>query len=183
MRRRISSPASLEDVAPTLLELIGVPISGGEFDGISWARLLQAKEREAEDLKSRIRFTETGYSPDSLLAGEVVARELVTEAVELVRIVPETGRIVFREDRQDLIVATKERAALLGDTVLAALPSGESGHDRFFAIDRTGGLPREVVGRPDPSTDPQLARLWDALHQHFQGELVVSDEIASGSAN
>jgi hypothetical protein len=54
--------------------------------------------------------------------------------------------------------------------LVAALPSKDGGQ-RYFVTDRVEHHARALARRPDPDAHPAEARLWDALHARFRGEL------------
>jgi hypothetical protein len=63
----------------------------------------------------------------------------------------------------------KERAAIKGNALLAALPALD-GRTLYVLADRTSGTHRVLEQAPPPDAS-DAAVLWDALHHRFPGEL------------
>jgi len=171
-RQHAEVPASLEDIAPTVLEMAGIPAQAGDFDGMSLASTLargitQADPRFAE----RVRFTESGISLELLKQGKVDNRELLEQGSFFFHVAPETGRIELKTEQWSYMVTGKERAAIQGDWLLAAIPVGEGREHRYVLVNRRGGLPRRLLVVPDAKADPVAATLYEALHQRYPGEL------------
>ena len=162
-------PVSLLDLRPTIEEFAtGTAPSG--VDGISLLPLL-ADPAQAASIDSRVRFTETDFNTPSTLAGHYEASGIIDEAAVFYELDPATGWMQFRSNRLPFLMAHKQRAALSRDSLLAAIPGPADGSVAWLFTDRRSPLPRRLVGRPDPGTEPEAARLWDALHAHFRGEL------------
>jgi len=162
-------PVSLEDVRPTLEEL-ATGTAPDNVDGISLVPYL-AGSLPAADLDERTRFTETCFNTPMMLAGRIETSGLVTEAIEFYELVPETGWVQLRPHRLPELMAKKQRAAISRDSVLAYVPSWEDDSVSYLLSSRRSPLPRRIEGRPDPSLDPEGARLWDTLQARFAGEL------------
>lgn len=166
-------PATLEDVTPTLLGLLGALQPGDHFDGHSLAGLLRGDESDREALEARFRFIETAYNPPALARGDIREKALIEKGKHLFAINSSTARIEFRMDRWPELMRTKERAVVQGDWLLAALPvPGHEAH-RYLLVPRRGGLPRRLVHVPDPASDPTAAALWTALNERYPGELSI----------
>lgn len=170
-------PATLEDVAPTLLDLAGIRSVGERFDGQSLAALLRGDEAGRATLDSRFRFVETAYNSGSLGRGKLRESELIEEGRFLYRINPDTARLEFRAEQWERLLAAKERAVIQGDWLLAALPAPEANSHRYLLVNRRGGLPKRLESQPDAKQEPRTAGLWQALHARFPGEL--SDQVAN----
>jgi hypothetical protein len=167
-RGQVDCAASLEDVTPTVLELIGAGATAG-FDGLSLAAALRdADSSTCPD--DRIRFTETDFNTRSVRAGRFNERQILAEAGGYYEISPDTGWVQLRPEVLGQVLAQKERAALSRDMLLAALP-GTDGRTRYWFTSRHQPAPIQLEGRPGRESDPELARLWDALHDRFRGEL------------
>lgn len=162
-------PVALEDVRPTLEEF-ATGAAPGAMDGISLIPFL-AGRKSATDLNGRIRFTETCFNTAMMMAGELDVSGLVSEAAMFYQVAPDTGWVQLRPDRLAEIMAKKQRAALSRESLLAAIPSWTDGSVSFLYASRRDPLPRRLESRPNPASDPEAARLWDALHARFPGEL------------
>jgi arylsulfatase A-like enzyme len=168
-------PVSLEDIRPTLQQLA----TGAAPDNVDGSSLLPylTGERAASQLDSRIRFTETGFSTNRILAGHYGSTGLIHEGIQYFEILPETGWIQLRADRLGELMAQKQRAALSKDSLLAAIPSWSDDSFTYLFTDRHAPLPRRFREHPDPRIEPEAARLWDALHKRFPGELAAVPDL------
>jgi hypothetical protein len=83
----------------------------------------------------------------------------------------------LRQDKLPILLARKQRAALSSNSLLAAVPDPDGRHLRFLYTDRHNPAPRLLEARPDPSRDPEAARLWDALQARFPGELPTQSNL------
>ena len=168
-------PVSLEDIRPTLEELV-TGKAPDEVDGRSLVPYLAAS-RDPAELDSRIRFTETDFNTPSTKAGQFVESGVLREAAGFYEVDPETGWVQLRRDRRAALMAQKERAAFSADTLLAALPGAPGEPPRFLLTDRNMPEPRVLSTPPDARTEPEARRLWDALHARFPGELEPAEEL------
>ena len=91
--------------------------------------------------------------------------------------VPDTGWVQLRPDRLRELITKKQRAALSQDSLLAAIPSWTDDPVSYRCTDRRSPLPRRFEGRPEPAAESEAARLWDALHARFPGELPADSEL------
>lgn len=162
-------PVSLEDVRPTLQEF-ATGSAPANVDGISLLPFLRDPD-SVSALLTRVRYTETDFNTPMVLAGKYNESGLIHEGAAYYEIVPETGWVQLRPNRLPELMAKKQRAALSRDSLLAAIPSWTDDTVTYLFTDRHSPLPRRLEGRPDPVTDPETARLWDALHARFPGEL------------
>jgi hypothetical protein len=67
--------------------------------------------------------------------------------------------------------AFKERAAFTPNHLLAAIPAGPYAH-QYVYFDIATGNGELLLARPGPEM-PEGQRLWDALQQHYPGELMT----------
>lgn len=162
-------PVSLEDVRPTLEEFATGRAPAG-VDGVSLLPYL-AGTADPETLGSRLRYTETCFNTPKMMAGRIETSGVVTEALAYYELVPETGWVQLRSNRLPELMAKKQRAVLSRGSLLAFVPSWDDDSASYLYSSRTSPLPRRLDGRPDPAQDPEAARLWDALHARFAGEL------------
>lgn len=166
-------PVSIEDLAPTVLEVAGLAAEVKQQDGRSFAARLNAVETLESLPKAglRIRFTESAYTTPSLQRGIVDEVALMKEGAGLFRLNPDTGWVESRDEMLTLSLAMRERAAIGKERLLAALPGSEPGTSSYVLMSRSGGGARKLTGRPDPIADSEAAELWDALATEFAGEL------------
>lgn len=162
-------PVSLEDLRPTLEE-IATGRAPDDVDGISLLPYL-AEPGQAARLASRVRFTETDFNTPSTLAGRYEASGVIDEAAVFYELDPGSGWMQLRREKLPILLARKQRAALSSSSLLAAVPDPDGRFLRFLYTDRHNPLPRILEARPDPGSEPEAARLWDALQARFPGEL------------
>jgi hypothetical protein len=170
-----SWPVSLEDVRPTLEDLV-TGVAPTNVDGISLLPFL-ASHKSPTMLEPRIRYTETCFNTPSVMAGKFNASGLIDEGAAYYEMVPKTGWIQLRHERLPELIAKKQRAAVSMDSLLAAIPSWKDNSVTYLFTDRSSPLPRRIAGPPDPAIEPEAARLWDALHERYPGELAVASHI------
>jgi hypothetical protein len=111
------------------------------------------------------------------MAGKYHESGLIHEGAAYYEIVPETGWVQLRQNRLPELMVKKQRAALSKDSLLAAIPSWTDDSVTYLFTDRRSPLPRRLEGRPDPVAQPEAARLWDALHARFPGELADTSHV------
>jgi len=162
-------PVTLEDLRPTLEE-IATGTAPSDVDGISLLPLLK-NPALAAGLDNRIRFTETDFNTPGTLAGRYEESGIIDEAAVFYELDPASGWVQFKSSRLPWLLAHKQRAALSKSALLAEIPGPVEGSASWLFTDRRSPLPRRLQGRPDPATEPEAARLWDALHARFRGEL------------
>lgn len=162
-------PVSLEDLRPTLEEFATGQAPDG-VDGISLLPYL-AKPGQAAGLATRVRFTETDFNTPATLAGRYEASGIIDEAAVFYELDPDRGWMQLRSDKLPILLARKQRAALSSQSLLAAIPDPDGRYLRYLYTDRHNPLPRVLERRPDPGSDPEAARLWDALQGRYPGEL------------
>lgn len=165
-------PVSIEDVAPTVLDLVGIKPQPGSLDGQSFAPVLRgAGNAEEKPGELRVRFTESAYSTPSLRQGAADEASLLAEGAQVFRINPETGWVEIRTDLWSELLAVRERAAIGPTQLLAAIPDAAPGASVFVLASRSGGAARRLTGPPQAGVDAEATALWDALHREYAGEL------------
>jgi arylsulfatase A-like enzyme len=174
--REIGVPSSLEDVAPTLNDWLGLRMAD-RFDGRSLLPLLRREPQAAAPFAGRIRFTETEFNPRGFMPGQRQTTSAVEAAMRFYEIDRETGRMNIRRGERAKLLEQRQYAAIRGGETVAAVPGYYSPGFRFIHLDPArGNLPRALDARPDPATAPGAAELWDALQQRFgasmQGKFV-----------
>jgi arylsulfatase A-like enzyme len=166
-------PVSIEDVAPTVLDLVGIKPKPGSLDGQSFAPVLRGTENDAaaQSGELRVRFTESAYSTPSLRQGAADEASLLAEGAQVFRINPETGWVEIRTDLWTELLAVRERAAIGPTQLLAAIPDATPGASVYVLASRSGGAARRLTGPPQPGEDAEATALWNGLHREFAGEL------------
>jgi arylsulfatase A-like enzyme len=171
-----SDPVSIEDIAPTVLEIAGIAGEQFGFDGLSFASQIRgsgAKGGQADGLETvpRIRFTESAYTTPSLQEGAVDDVALMKESVGFFRVNRESGWIEVDDASWPYLLQIRERAAIGPTKMLAAVPARQAGFSSFVLVPRAGGSPVRLTERPDLEMDPEAAALWDALASEYDGEI------------
>jgi hypothetical protein len=164
-----SWPVSLEDIRPTLQQFATGEAPVG-VDGLSLLPYL-AGAADPADLKKRIRYTETGFNFSLVLAGKYNESGLIHEGTAYYELASISGWAQLRRDRLPELMAQKQRAAISSEWLLAAIPDAADGSTRYWLADRRTPVPRQITTRPDSSSEPEAARLWEALQGRFRGEL------------
>lgn len=173
--KHVGVPASLEDIAPTVLELAGIAHAPSDFDGMSLTPALRGKGDSLAAIKDRVRFTETGISVALLKEGQPDDKQaLLAQGAFYFGVDAASGRVQLRTDQWDFLISGKERAAVFGEWLLAAIPVEGARNHRYLLVNRAGGVPRILREQPDSAADPVGARLWTALQTRFPGELTAS---------
>jgi arylsulfatase A-like enzyme len=169
--REIGVPSSLEDVAPTLNDWLGLQMAD-RFDGRSLLPLLRREPQAAEPFTGRIRFTETEFNPRGFMPGQKQTTSAVEAAMRFYEIDRDNGRMNIRRGERAKLLQQRQYAAIRGGETVAAVPGYYSPGFRFIHIDAApGSLPRALDARPDPLASPGAAELWDALQQRFGASL------------
>lgn len=161
----------LEDLAPTISELLRLPVGPDAYDGLSFAARLASGRAAAPVGLERIRYTESAYSTPALGRGETNELDLLGEAQLFFGVNRATGRFEADMSRWGELLASKERAAFSRRLLLAATPGRLAGTHNFIAVPLDGSLPRRLLQPPGAGDDAELRALWGALHAHFPGEL------------
>lgn len=112
--RDIAWPASVVDIAPTLADLVGLPLTN-RFDGISLAPIMERKGDISDP--GRIRFVESSFYPLALNKRNIDNGEVLDEVSGMYEFTP-TGRIQIRESFIDFQIRYRQRSAQRGRWVV-----------------------------------------------------------------
>jgi len=162
-------PVSLEDLRPTLEELVTGTAPAG-VDGISLVPYMK-EPAQAAALAERIRFTETDFNTVSTLRGHYQESGLVSEAASYYELDAKSGWVQLREPRIPELIAQKQRAAMAPDSMLAAIPAIGRPGVRLLYVEGADTLPRFLEGPDAMIGNLDAERLWQALQARFPGEL------------
>jgi hypothetical protein len=116
-----------------------------------------------------VRFTETDLSVLPGPGGGVDEIATARQNAMFFEVDRKTARLHINPRYAPLATAFKERAAFIPDHLLAAMPAGPRTH-QYLYIDFAKHHGRLLLGRPGDDA-PEAQLLWDALHEHYQGEL------------
>lgn len=168
--RESELPVTVEDIAPTILDLLAVPADPLRATGQSLAAVLRGVDDQLPDFAmDRIRFTETDLSVLPGPDGGVDEVGTARQNSMFFNVDYESGRLEINKRYEPLAVAFKERAAFSKGMLLAALPAGPSAH-QYILFELETGKGQLLLTRPE-STSLEAQRLWDALHAQFGNEL------------
>ena len=163
----VHDPASLEDIAPTLLAALGID-EGHTFDGRSLLPLLARRGESAN--RSRIRFIETEFNPPELAAGTMPSTSSLSEVVGNYHVDPATDRVRFRSEFVDDILRNRQYAALAGGRMLASIPAANDREQHLVWRPSADG-PWQWLDAPPDAADagypPEVIELWLALSDRF----------------
>jgi len=165
------APVSLVDIAPTALDLLGLRTSQ-RFDGASLRPVIAGDNQAIARFTARVRFTETGFRTPRIADGDFNERSVLGDTAAFFRMNPATGRFEVRQELMPVLLADKERAAMTGDWLLAALPSrSDSKVLQYVLTNRHDGTARRLESAPG-ADDKDAFVLWQALHQEYGDELL-----------
>lgn len=171
--RTISEPVSVEDIAPTVLDLLQVKRPDIHFSGWSLAGLLKNEHEAANAFKPRVRFTETEFNPPQLKAGVSTERIIAAKNAKYYHVDAATGRLEIREARLKKVLSGRQFAAIGAQRLLAAFPSTTDRAYKFLLIDRSGANMEVFDQPPTAFDDAESLALWQGLKRRFGSEINV----------
>ena len=167
--RTFEYPATVEDIAPTILEFLGIGGDPLAASGESLLPLLESGRFDVRGEPERIRFTETDLRVLPGPNGGVNEDGTARHNSAFFEVDPATGRLHIRPAYAPLATAFKERAAFTRNQLLAAMPAGPFAH-QYIYFDFQAKHGRLLLSRPDDG-EPVAQRLWDGLAAQYGDEL------------
>jgi hypothetical protein len=168
--RDLPGAATVEDIAPTLLDLVGVPVERLHPTGESFAPLLRGDPAMTRvGYPERVRFTETDLRVLPSTDGGVDEIATAKQNSKFFEVNHDTGRMNIRKSFMPLTIAYKERAAFTDDLFLAAIPAGPDAH-QYLLLDRSTRNGRLLLEPPPPEAVAER-RLWEAMSERYGDEL------------
>ncbi len=168
--REWSLPVTVEDIAPTILDLLHTQGDPLHATGRSIAPLLRGDISVGPEFAmDRVRYTETDLSVLPSPGGGVDEAATARQNAMFFNVDYLTGRLEISKRFEPLAIAFKERAAFTKTHLLAALPAGPYAH-QYLLFDLTTGNGQLLLGPPG-ADQGDAQRLWNALHTYFDGEL------------
>lgn len=164
---RIDAPASLEDIAPTITELLEIEREIS-FDGFSLAAFLQGDSAGFPDLSSRVRFIETEYNPPGFAIGQIPGTSQLAAAASTYSVDPVTDRLSIRPEMLGKVLSGRQFAALHDGAILAALPAQNAGGQYLVYLSDARSSPIWLTAAPDATTNPRVHYLWTSLSRRFE---------------
>ncbi len=169
--RSLSSSATAEDIAPTILAFANVSGDPLRTTGVSLLPALSTSAGVvAEAQPERIRYTETDLSVLPAPGGDIDEVATARENSKYFEVDHATGRLRIRTQFEPLANAFKERAAFTKTHLLAAIPAGPYAH-QYLYFDFPLHHGRVLLGRPVGEEFDEARRIWDAMHEHYGDEL------------
>lgn len=168
----INVPASLEDVAPTLVELFALKTTD-QFDGHSLLPLIKGIAPPAA-FANRIRFTETEFNPTAAapVSGidSMLNKREFRDALGYYTIDPDTDRITFKRQALHRVMAKRQYAAFRKDSLLIAYSPLDSAEDALkFAYAANSHVSPETIRPTDLAANTDAGALWQAMNRRFPG--------------
>ena len=168
--RDLAGGATVEDIAPTVLDLTEVQGDPLSATGQSLAALLRGEPgAHRVGAADRVRFTETDLRVLPSTDGGIDEDATAKHNARFFAVDQQSGRLHVRENFVPLVLAYKERAAFTDRLLLAALPAGPEAH-QYVLVDKTARQGRLLLSRPGPDV-PDAQYLWDMMWKHYAGEL------------
>lgn len=163
----VTAPASLEDIAPTVLEMLEGSTTY-QFDGRSLAGFLGYSEMDDAAFRDRIRLTETesNAAPIVSIDGKIDQRQ-IEDTAGWYRVDAASGRVYLRDERVRRMKREREYAALRNGQLLAALPTFTTPAFRYVWLDGPGNSPQEIDPLSIRSQSRDLQALWNALQSRI----------------
>jgi hypothetical protein len=161
-RGTLAIPGSLEDVTPTLLDILNVP-TAQPMDGVSLLPELQQGLDTSPRLARRVRFTETEFNPRNLAGiaspDATIGASSLADAAQYYRVDPETDRLEMKTHFLESLRRNRQYAAIGWTQMLVAFPQPRLNSYVFATIGLRGGTP-SLVETTDFHGDPEVAELW-----------------------
>lgn len=140
---QVAGPSILLDIAPTLLDLLHLP-GLPKSEGISLKPYLLSKDRQLPN--DRPIYLETAYSLSEIEQRDIVVTKVIEKSIYFFYINPNNGMVTLHPRLTELLLATKQRAIMQGDWLLAYFPVSE----RFSFVSDDANKKVDVKARSQP---------------------------------
>jgi arylsulfatase A-like enzyme len=167
--RSLETVATVEDIAPTLLDLVNADPTPLRATGESLADTLRSHAGAPPESAARFRYTETDLRVMADVGGTVDEDQTARENSMYFKVDVPTGRLHMRPEAVHLLMNFKERAVFDRHFILACLPATPDTH-QYLLLDRKTGSGRVLPDVP-LADDVTAYELWQALEAGFPGEL------------
>lgn len=129
--RTLAGPTvSLVDIRPTIEAWVGID-PADDLDGESLYALVKGGQSPA--LAARAVGVESGFSLPSIARGNPDAAEIIKAGAEYYALDAD-GRLYLKDEWLQFFRTQKQRAAVLGDWMLTALPADGEGREQVFVL-------------------------------------------------
>jgi hypothetical protein len=163
--RVVDDAVSLEDIAPSIIDLLGLE-SGQRFVGISFApQLTDAPSPPA--FAGRIRFLETEFNPPGISPEGIISVSAVLSAAESYEVDPVTDRVLVRMENIDAILAARHYSAEKEGRILASVPTETTREQYLLYFDPRREAFEWLDGPPGADGENDVRELWAALERRF----------------
>jgi hypothetical protein len=160
---KTSVAASVEDIAPTVFDLLKMP-TREQFDGISLVPALRSDSEFTARLAHRVRFTETEFNPRNLFDMTddvtVLNAKTIAEVMNYYRVDPVTDRIEMKRHFLDTLRRNRQFAAVGWSQMLGVFPSPRERAFTFLVVDLSGSEPRKMESSESFAHDEEVLALW-----------------------
>lgn len=179
--RDVDGPASLLDVAPTVLAVAKVAVPSSNFDGMS---LLPALEGRQANLPERFRFVESGERAATVERANIDEKKVAAEMHYLYDLTPDL-RFEVGHDVIGRALAGKQRGSWFGDYGVAAKPVGYTEDISASCWEGMDFKARKVSCIAFPAKEPVYRQLQEAICIHYahDREFVARWCTAGGAAS
>ena len=160
----LDMPVSLEDIAPTVLDLLDLD-ADQVFDGRTL--LPHLIDDTGAIAGERVRFLETEFNPSGISPELVMTASAISTAVDKYVVDPDTDRVLVRPQFVDEMLATRQYAAESRGRIFASIPAADFRQQHLLYYDPVTDLPRWFDQPPTASDGPEPVALWEALTQRF----------------
>jgi arylsulfatase A-like enzyme len=165
--KQIDVPVAIQDVAPTLTELLDLE-PRDSFDGRTLLPLLRSRADAAEAFAGRVRYFETEFTPSNLATPSgAVSASTVARVTGFYDLDPVTDRLHVKAARMRSLLQNRQYAALNHGWLLAAIPTGDQKTFVYLQIDRANPASPTRQGAPDAASPPELQAAWRGLQHEF----------------
>lgn len=171
------SPASLVDMAPSVLEAAGVAYDSSDFDGLSLAGVAAGRASLPAD---RPRFVESGLSGGAVETTSIDEATIASELSHLYQVRSDL-RIEVAPKHLPGRLLVKQRGVYAGDKGLATKPGTGPTSAGQACWQLADFKARTIRCIDDPQRDPAAAPLQDAVCKHFASDPGFAEQWCRGS--
>jgi arylsulfatase A-like enzyme len=154
--------ASLVDIAPTVLELLKMPIDVMPVTGCA----INAKNTSCKS--DRVVFTESGFYVDAMFNKTIFDEKAVADQAQEYYEIDASGRLVIKKAYMPELMAKKQRAAISENWILAYIPF--EGRKQFLLGDLRKNRYRNAELDTEWRTDPEVLNVFESFCKVYAGD-------------